>query len=193
MLILIIILWYFPSQAIKLDPEPRGIPSIADALPSNIELKNSTFQINSRYDYLKAISPTDTTIKQTANKIASLACDGNKVCQAKAIYYFIRDNYDYIGDPINSEYVEHPIDFLSTGGGDCESGTIALASLLQSIGVNTQLVFIPNHAYLRIYLDDVLKRYKQADNYVHLDWTCKNCDFGEVPYSDIKAEKQIIG
>ena len=89
--------------------------------------------------------------------------------------------------------MEHPIDFLYTGGGDCESGTIVLASLLQSIGVHTQLVFIPQHAFLRIYLDGVLKRYIQEDNYVYLDWTCKSCKFGEVPLNDLTKDKQIIG
>jgi len=68
---------------------------------------------------------------------------------------------------------------LKVGGGDCESGSIALANLLEAIGVSTEFVFIPQHALLRINLPEASKRYK-IDGYVYLDWTCKNCKFGEV-------------
>lgn len=192
-LVLLIILWYFPSQAIKLDPEPTYDPTIEEVLPRNIQLSNTTFKIESQYDYLKPIFPSDILIKQISNKIAALACDGSKVCQAKAIYYFIRDNYDYISDPIGVEYVESPSDFLITGGGDCESGAITMAALMESIGIKTQLVLVLDHALIRIYLDDVLKRYKHVDNYVYLDWTCETCKFGQAPQKDFSGERTIIG
>ena len=93
-LILLLVLWFFPSQAVKIDPEPKYIPVIEEVLSSNLHLSNSTFQINSKYDYLKPINPNNPVIKQTANKIVSLACDGNKVCQAKALYYFVQKNFE---------------------------------------------------------------------------------------------------
>ena len=63
--------------------------------------------------------------------------------------------------------------------GDCESGTILLASLLGAIGIDSEIVVIPNHALLKIKLDGASNRYK-IDNYIYLDWTCNNCKFGEV-------------
>ena len=71
------------------------------------------------------------------------------------------------------------------------SGTILLASLLKSVGVHTQLVLVPKHMYLRIYLDNVPRRYKQEDNYVYLDWTCSTCKFGQIPKE--YENKEIIG
>lgn len=186
-LLLLMVMWTFSYYGGKIDPEPLKIPSKAEVLPPNIILENNIISITTRNDFYKAIKPEDPVIKQTADRIASIACDGNRICQAKAIYYFIRDNYDYISDPVNTEYIEDPKEFLKIGGGDCESGTIALASLLGSIGIKTELVFIPGHALLRINLPEASKRYK-INNYVYLDWTCSNCNFGELP---LNVKKEI--
>lgn len=187
-LILIIVFWYIPNYAVKLDPHPSRIPSIVEVLPNNIQLENKTVQINNRDDYLKLINPSDPIIKQTADKIAAISCEGKRICQAKAVYYFVRDNFDYISDPVNREYVEDPKEVLVKGGADCESGTILLANLLESIGIVTEMVFIPQHAFLRIKLPEASKRYK-IDDWVYLDWTCDNCEFGEIP---LKNKKYII-
>ena len=144
-LLLIIVTWTFALYGGRLNPEPKRIPAINEVLPY-IELTNQTFEITTKQDYYKLLNPTDPAIKQTADSIAAISCDGSRVCQAKAMYYFIRDNYEYISDPVNQEYVEDPKEFLKVGGGDCESGAIALANLLESIGVSTEFVIIPNHA-----------------------------------------------
>ena len=179
-LLLIIVLWYFPKESIKLDPEPIMIPSIEEVLPVGFELENKTVYGENLYAYIK---PNDPSIKQIANKIATLSCDGSKVCQSKAIYYFVRDNIEYVADPLGLEYFEDPKELLVTKGGDCESGTMLLASLLGAIGVDYELVFIPRHVFLKIKLKDALKRYK-IDDFVYLDWTCETCGFGEIPLSD---------
>ena len=186
-LLLLIVMWTFSYYGGKIDPEPTRIPSKAEALPIDIILDNDTILIVTKNDFYKAIKPEDPVIKQTADRIASISCDGNRVCQAKAIYYFIRDNYDYISDPVNKEYIEDPKEFLKIGGADCESGTLALASLLEAIGIQAELVFIPGHALLRINLPEASKRYKIND-YVYLDWTCSNCNFGEIP---LNVRKEI--
>ncbi len=186
-LLMIIVMWTFSYYGGKIDPEPSRIPSKEEVLPTNIILENKAIQILTKNDFKKAIKPTDPVIKQTADRIAALSCEGNRICQAKAIYYFVRDNYDYIADPIDKEYVEDPKEFLKIGGGDCESGTIALASLLESIGISTELVFIPSHALLRIILPEASKGYK-INNYIYLDWTCSNCRFSELP---LNVKKEI--
>lgn len=181
-ILLLIVMWYFPKESIKLDSEPTTIPAIEEVLPPNFQLENNTLNKETKnlYQYIK---PNDSTIKQIANKIATTSCDGSQVCQAKAIYYFVRDNIEYVADPLGKEYFEDPKELLTTKGGDCESGTILLASLLGAIGIDYDLVFIPSHVFLKIRLDKALKRYK-IDNYIYLDWTCKSCDFGEIPLNN---------
>ncbi len=181
-LLLIIVLWYFPRESIRLDPEPARIPLIEEVLPAEFSF-NETIEIKSRDDFYKYIKPNDPVIKQIANKIATIACDGNQVCQSKAIYYFVRNNIEYVADPLGFEYIENPKEVLYTKASDCEGGTILMASLLGAIGVNYELVFIPNHVFLKIKLNNALKRYK-IDDFVYLDWTCKTCGFGELPLGD---------
>lgn len=187
-LLLLIILWYFPKESIKLDPEPLRIPTIEEVLPTDFKLSNETIQIKNKNDFYKYIKPNDPIIKQIADKIATISCDGNQICQAKAIYYFVRGNIEYVADPLGLEYVEDPKEVLSTKAADCESGTLLLASLMGAIGINYELVFIPNHVFLKIKLDNALKKYK-INNLIYLDWTCKTCNFGELPLED----KRYIG
>src|SRR3989344_488270 len=157
-LLLIIILWV-PSYYVKLDPSPSRIPSISEVLLSNVVLENKTIKIEKQGDYAAMINPSDPVIKQTADKISTIACDGDKICQSKAIYYFVRDNI---------EYVEEPKEVLVTNAGDCESGAILMASMLEAIGIRTELVFIPSHAFVRAKIDGVSKRYNIGD-WVYLE------------------------
>ena len=186
-LILLMVLWVFPSYSVKLDPEPKRIVTINEVLPASFVVENKNFS-----DFRNFIEPNDPIIKQIATKIATLSCDSGIVCHAKAVYYFVRDNIEYVADPVDFEYVEDPTEVLSSAGGDCESGTLLLASLMEAIGVDAELVFIPNHAFLRIKLDDALKKYKTGE-WIYLDWTCKNCDFGEIPLSDKNKEMRFLG
>ncbi len=185
-LILLLVLWVFPSYSVRLDPEPKMIPSIEEVLPADFVVKDKNFT-----DFASFVNPNDPMIKQIATKIATLSCDGNIVCHSKAIYYFVRDNIEYVADPVNFEYVEDPTEVLSSQGGDCESGTLLLASLLEAIGVDAELVLIPNHAFLRIRLDKASKRYKTGD-WVYLDWTCNTCKFGELPLADKNKKMEFV-
>ena len=175
-LLLIIIMWTFAVYGGKIDPEPQRIPTSAEVLPQ-LDLTN----ITKLADF--TLMPTDAVIKQTADRIVSISCEGNRVCYAKALYYFVRDNYQYVNDPVNNEYYMHPYEFLSVGVGDCDDGTISLAVLLEAVGIRTEFVFMPQHVFLKAYLPEAAKGYRMGD-YVYLDWTCGNCKFGELPLED---------
>src|SRR3989338_5907346 len=153
-LLLLIVLWYFPTESIKLDPEPSRIPAIEEVLPQNFQLDNQTITIKNKNDFYSYIKPNDPFIKQIASKIAAISCNGNKICQAKAVYYFVRDNIEYVADPVLFEYVEDPKETLSTGSADCDGHAVLLATLEESIGINSELVFIPNHVLVSIYLPE---------------------------------------
>ena len=185
-IILLILLMIIPFYSIKLDPEPRNIPTLEEALPLDLEIEK--IDVKTMRDL---VLPTNPFIKQMATKIASQSCDEGKVCHAKAVYYFVRDSLQYVADPIAMEYIEHPLETLDNGGGDCESGALVLASMLEAVGVDAQLVFIPNHALVRIKLDEALKKYKR-DDYIYLDWTCSKCDFGEVTWNTINSRTTVM-
>lgn len=193
MLILLLVLWYFPSQAVKLDPEPYYIPKINEVAPSNISIDSKKIEINSYSDYLKFVSPNDPVIKQAADKIVALSCKGSNICYAKAIYYFIRDDFQYVSDPYLYEYVKTARESLVSKVGDCDDASVLAANLLEAVGIRARFVFIPGHVFVQAYLPDALKHYKTEDDYVALDLTCKGCKFGELPYSDFTKNMQIVG
>jgi transglutaminase-like putative cysteine protease len=190
-LIFILILMIVPRYAVKLDPEPKLIPNLGEVLPLNITIINNS--VNNREDFLKLVKPNDPIIKQVADKISTLSCNSNKICQAKAIFYFIRDNFDYISDPNRFEYVKSARESLISGGGDCDDASVLLANLEEAIGVKTRFVFIPGHVYLEIWLPKALNKYKTEDDWISIDPTCKNCEFGEIPYQNINKNKQYLG
>ena len=189
-LVLILVLMIVPRYAVKLDPEPRNIPSI-DEFSDMIDVEAGD-QTTSLIEAIEFVDPSDPIIKQIATKIASSSCQQSKVCQAKALYYFVRDNIEYVGDPVKSEYIESPVEVLKNGGSDCESGTLLLAALEESIGINAEIVLVPSHAYLRIKLPEALNKYKLDGNWVYLDWTCNSCEFGEIPVKNVGRDASYL-
>ncbi|MFH1054423.1 MAG: transglutaminase-like domain-containing protein [Candidatus Woesearchaeota archaeon] len=186
-LIMLLIVWIIPGYLVKIDPAPSYIPSISEVIPEGILLDGEKYNLSTREKFIEFVDPSDPVIKQTATKIVSLSCaSGEKVCHAKALYYFVRDNFDYVSDPVNFEYVEDPKEVLLSGGGDCESGTLLLASLMEPVGIDAEIVFIPGHAFLRIELNDANNKYRWEDGWIYLDWTCSDCEFGKVPLQNMK-------
>lgn len=191
-LIFLMVLWVVPGFNLKLDPHPNPIPSREEVVPKDINITRQSINIGTVNELVKAVDPSDPMIKQTSDKIATISCSGNQVCQAKAIYYFVRDNIDYVADPINFDYVEPAREVLATGGGDCESGTLLMAAMMESIGVNAEIVMVPQHAFLRIRLPDAKNKYKQKDGWIYLDWTCKDCEFGQVPNENLLKNTNYV-
>jgi len=196
-LVLIILLWMIPYYYIKADPRPNYIPEI-DEVFNGVDINVSEKTVNSPDEFLLYIDSRNPEVKAVADKISSMACDYSEeyiICQSKAIFLFVRDNFDYVRDPSFFEYVKGPIESLNNQGGDCDDASILLASLLGSIGVKTRLVFVPGHVYIEAYLPEASSKYKEyrGEDWVSLDGTCKTCEFGELSFSTAKAQKTYVG
>ncbi len=175
-LLLLIVGWLIPRYAISPDPSPGKLPSLEEVrkLISNnslIPLEKITIDVDNA--------------KHVANFIATTGCpNGNKICYAKALYYFVRDNIAYINDPVSREFIQNPLSTIENGGGDCDDGSVLLASMLESIGIETEFVFIPNHVYVKAWLPEAARQYKTDGDWVQMEWTCTKCEFGEIPASN---------
>lgn len=176
-LALIIIVTVLPNTFVKLDPKPGIIPSIDEVF--NGTSNQTNFSINSIQEFYNYVK-TDGEIKKVADKIASASCDSNRICNAKAMYLFVRNNIEYVNDPVKFEFVKEPAYTLEVRSGDCDDHAVLLSSLLRSVGIQTKFVFIPQHVYIQAKLPKALNRYRQND-WVNLDPTCKTCEFGEIP------------
>lgn len=200
-ILLIFIVSVVPYFYVKADPTPKNVPALGELITDS-NIVNNTFKVSSSIDFLKLLNPDDPFIKQIAVKIATQSCNDAqeraKLCQAKAIYLFVRDNIQYVNDPVfpADDYVETAPEVLYTGGSDCDGMAVLLANLEGAIGVPVKFVFIPNHVYIWIYIEDAPGKYfiDKKDNFgwIRLDATCKDCGFGEIPTENIKKETLIV-
>ncbi|MBW2964420.1 transglutaminase-like domain-containing protein [Candidatus Woesearchaeota archaeon] len=194
-LLLLVILMAIPYYGIKLDPFPKNIPEPDDVMPYHVEVlinDTPTVQSTDRVDMLQLVIPDHQAIRNMAVKIATESCEGSSdICYAKALFYFVRDNFKYVSDPPN-EYYESPFETLYSGGADCDGLAILLANLESAIGIPVRFAFIPDHVYVQIKLDDAPKKYKENDDWISLDATCDGCEFGEVPYSTLNKKKEYL-
>jgi hypothetical protein len=173
-LILLLLLTIIPYYAIKLDPEPQNVPLI--------KVNYSIPKINSN-DINNYIS-TNSEIKQLADQIVTLSCpNAEKICNAKAMFYFVKKNINYVNDPIDREYYKTPQETLNSRNGDCDDQSILLASLLQAIGLETRFKFVPGHVFVEVKLLEAPFSYKDKEGWIKLDPTCQDCNFGEQHYS----------
>jgi hypothetical protein len=185
-MIFIIVIWSLAHYIVKVEPQPKNIPSFDEVVPPWLSSENSTDINPKSYDDFKLLyMPNNPSVKYTADMIAYTSCESSNVCYAKAIFYFVRDNFQYVSDPTTFEYVKDPIRSLETRTGDCDDASVLLMNLLGAIGIRTRLVFVPGHVYVEAYLPEASKRY-QSDGWVSLDATCNQCKFGDSVKTDGK-------
>ena len=188
----LVILWLIPYSAVRLDPEPQNIPKLNEIVP----LTNEQVTINRTFvgmqDYPNLVLSNDPFIKQVADKIVTASCESSIICHAKALFYFVRDNFQYVSDPLAHDYVKTAKESLLSQGGDCDDASVLLANLEEAVGITTRFVFIPEHVYIQIYLPEAASKYKDKDGWINLDATCTYCKFGEIPFQNINKKKTII-
>jgi transglutaminase-like putative cysteine protease len=166
-------------------PEPVEIPDIEEIrqfIPNDLEDLFSSH----RSDEVKLVLVnTQDSIKQIANYISANSCRrADRVCQSKALFYFVRDNIQYVPDAQFHDNLANPLATLKTGGADCEDMAVLLLALEKAIGNEVRLVFIPGHAYGQIRIP----KYK-GDSWLNLEPTCETCQFNEYVDSSAMARK----
>lgn len=182
-LVFILVMMIVPYYAIKTDPSPKDIPSLREVVPDWLESSPRNHTADSSLNLRSYMDPIDPAVKLVADRIAANSCPNNDICYAKALFYFVRDSFQYVPDPNAYEYIKDPKESLMSQGGDCDDASVLLASLLESVGIDTRFVLIPGHVYVEAYLPDARKKYRGDDDMVALDATCASCEFGDVPLS----------
>lgn len=180
-LTLLMILFIVPIYSVRLDPEPQPMPipvivigNIPEPLPRIQDV--TTLEVSQ-------------TVRLTSLKLTA-GCKDSQVCNAKALFYYVRDNIRYISDP-PYEYIQQPEETL-IGAGDCEDKAILLLMLMKSIGIRSRIVIIPGHAYTQIYMPESSARYHDKEGWINLDTTCSECGFGELPPTSAKESRIFI-
>ncbi|NQU79495.1 transglutaminase domain-containing protein [Candidatus Woesearchaeota archaeon] len=194
LLVFLIIVMVVPYSGVKLDPEPRDVPTAEQLLPANIDelaSQNPGMIAGTRGNYRTLVLSGHPAIRSMASRIATISCPASDICYAKAMFQFVQENHQYVGDPPD-EYLESPFETLYNGGADCDGLAILLANLVSGAGISTRFAFVPGHVFVQVKIDDAPRKYKQKDGWISIDPTCVGCDFGETSYSTAKQEKVFV-
>jgi len=160
-----------------LHPEPVNIPTLSQVQQFLSNDLGQAFSSHSPDEVRQVVNETRDTIKQVANFVAAQSCkNSNKVCQSKALFYFVRDEIRYVSDDNFHDQLQNPLATLKNGGADCEDMAVLLIALQKAIGNRARLVFVPGHAYAQVSIEG----YKN-ERWVNLEATCAGCKFGELP------------
>jgi len=158
-------------------PQPVDIPSLEDVSGLLGTELGQPFSSHSSDEVKRVIEDVRDNIKQVANFIAAKSCrEADRVCQSKALFYFVRDEIKYVPDGRFHDQLENPLTVLKTGGADCEDTAVLLLALEKAIGNRVRLVFVPGHAYAQVSIPDY-----RGEKWLNLEATCKSCQFGELP------------
>ncbi|MBU4501509.1 MAG: hypothetical protein KKA79_02875 [Nanoarchaeota archaeon] len=95
---------------------------------------------------------TDPFIRKTANELIKVIPHEDILNRVRAIYCHVQSVFNYLDDPYGLDYVASPRELEIIGGGDCDCLSVYLATLLVSSGHKTQLVFVPGHVFVRVYI-----------------------------------------
>lgn len=55
------------------------------------------------------------------------------------IHRYVNENISYVSDPASTNYIAPPEETLETGAGDCDCQATLVASLLESVGMDTRM------------------------------------------------------
>jgi len=177
-IIILMILWIIPINSIPIQLRPGKVPNYEEVVPNNLILPTRPQENINNINYYK--TPTEQNIKLISARIVTQSCARNEAhCYADALYYFVRDQINYVNDPIE-EYYELPIETLMARSADCDGKSILLASMMESVGIKTRFKFIPKHVYLEAWLPEknifAKEYYYKWKSY---DATCSSCRPGE--------------
>ncbi len=169
-------------------PEPVNVPHLEDVSDFLSTDSTEAFSSHRPDDLAQVFESTRSTIKQVANYVVAQSClKSDRLCQSKALFYFVRDEIDYVPDERFHDALENPLITLKTGGADCEDMAVLLMTLQKAIGNDVRLVLVPGHAYAQVSIPD----YKNG-RWVNLEATCDTCQFGELPNDTALQEKTYI-
>ena len=145
------------------------------------------------HKYLDKITPGDKDINTLASKLVYKCSNNNKVCETSKLLSYVSNKIKYRSDPnVDHDYIKSPKQTLEALSGDCEDQTILLISFLESLGINSYMVFTKDHIYPLVCFKKALKgkKYMKIENQFcyHLEPTAKGSTIGyHHKARDIKA------
>lgn len=91
--------------------------------------------------YIKYIDPVSVRAK-AVELVAPHAKEGSNWTwwQPAVIFDYVRENINYVPDPVGGDHFAPPLQVLESGGGDCDDQAILFASMCISVGIRARLI-----------------------------------------------------
>jgi hypothetical protein len=103
------------------------------------------YEVRLAKPYIDKIVVDDGELRELAGALVQGYPD--KEGKVNAIYRYIVENFIYVADPEDTEFIQSPFVTWDLKAGDCEDLAILACSLLENIGIRTYLVLTEDHAY----------------------------------------------
>jgi tetratricopeptide (TPR) repeat protein len=118
---------------------------------SDILFDTTAAKISQSIDYENPV------VRDFAVSLAKQFPGSRTIGQICAIYDYLYKNWDYVGDPMGSDYFSPASKSIELGlAGDCDDFAITMAAVLQAIGFRARIVCAYGveeaHAYAEVYL-----------------------------------------
>lgn len=123
------------------------IPSGDSAWSKSIALQSGLGGTYQTLDFMAAIvrrDGADPGIRRLAERLIQHCNGHNFLCEATALFEFVRDRITYRRDPVDVERVQDVRRCLESGVGDCDDKAVMLGALLAAIGIKPRFGLLSN-------------------------------------------------
>lgn len=123
------------------------------------------------YAIYMALEPANKLVREKAAKIISHYPGDYNIEQVCAIFDYVFQGWKYQSDTGGMEYFEKGSDAVATLTGDCADYSIAMISLIESIGWDGRIVCVSDHTYPELFLgmnlseNDIIDISDKINNY----------------------------
>ncbi len=106
-------------------------------------------------------------VRAATKKLLEISCPTeSKTCQLRAIYDFVRTNFEFTERSLETPYIRPPGEMLIYGRGDKMEIAVLLASMQRAAGFRNEIVRSNNGAWVRVY---------EGNESIMIDPSCSGC------------------
>jgi len=123
--------------------------------------------------YTRAIDPKNPEVKTLAERIVRGVPNEDKQQLITRVFGWVTREIEYRSDPgqkwKGGDYVKPPLQTIHSRAGDCDDSSVLLASLLEALGFNTYLIFLPRHVFVLVEMEPFIPSTKLGRPFGHIN------------------------
>ena len=126
--------------------------TLCNSSPAYSQISKNTTEHMTAYGIFKAIEPANRLVMEKGKALIKNFPGDYNIEQICAVFDYFYRGWKYKSDPDGMEYFEKGSEGVTTLTGDCDDYSIAMISLIESIGWDGRIICVSGHAYPELYL-----------------------------------------